>query len=203
MGITGVKEYAETFKTTEELYKVREQTAENKEYAYNKGAAGKKEYQDYLTKKFDGMTSETYDVNINQNLLEKAAGDTKTAAWLEYNLGQLPGCMKSLQESAAAKGGRIISCNYNINGYDDISTDVFAVFESDLDTGEQKERLEEIKERRKEEQEAKEKRLEERKEAKESKITIQSTDIDSIMDLGEQSTFTSGINGMVRFDARV
>jgi hypothetical protein len=49
-------------------------------------------------------------VVINPNLLAKAAGNEKTAEWLEYNLGLMPDVIDKIYESAAQLGSRIISC---------------------------------------------------------------------------------------------
>lgn len=53
-----------------------------------------REYNKYLTEKYNCLKSSDYSVAINSSLLSKALGDEKTAEWLEYNLSIIPECVE-------------------------------------------------------------------------------------------------------------
>lgn len=86
-------------------------------------------YENYIRKKFDCMKAEDYQVIITPRLYYRAVRDKKIEQWLEYNLNQLPFCMKNLWDIVAITGGRIVECTYRMNNYNSISTDVSAVDE--------------------------------------------------------------------------
>lgn len=177
--------------------KVRQQKTEKKEYQTTQ------DYREYLTKKYESLRAEDYSVQISPGLLSKAKSDEKTAKWLEENLSLIPKGMDSLHSIVTAGGGRVISCEVRIEGYDQINTDVHAVYESDPGTEESRRRREEIRERRKEEQEKEEQRLEERKEEKEYLLSVSSNNMEN-MTRELQKSNGIRVTEMVRtgFDAR-
>lgn len=86
-------------------------------------------YERYIRKKFDCMKANNYQVIITPRLYYRAIKDKKIKQWLEYNLAQLPVCMKNLSDIVEITGGRIVKCTYHMNNYNNISTDVLAIDE--------------------------------------------------------------------------
>ena len=61
-----------------------------------------KEYSEYLNSKYSCLKPASgSSVVINPNLLAKAAGNEKTAEWLEYHLGLMPDVIDKIYGSAA------------------------------------------------------------------------------------------------------
>ena len=61
-----------------------------------------KEYSEYLNSKYSCLKPASgSSVVINPDLLAKAAGNEKTAEWLEYNLGLMPDVIDKIYGSAA------------------------------------------------------------------------------------------------------
>ena len=88
----------------------------------NKAYGSAREYGNYLIQKYDCLRNTDYPVTISGSLLQKAAGDEKTAKWLEYNLALMPGCIEKEKAAVEARGAKIISCQCVINGYDSMTS---------------------------------------------------------------------------------
>lgn len=168
-----------TFNREKEMQKAIDAEASAKNQQKTAKAAGSaaqagtcrsaKEYSEYLNSKYSCLKpANGSSVVINPNLLEKAAGDEKTAEWLEYNLGLMPDVMDRIYESAAQSGARVISCEVSFDGYDSMTTYTCTVCEADPGTDEAKKLLEEAREKNKERRERQEKMLEENKERKQA-----------------------------------
>ena len=113
-----------------------------------------REYKDYLTDKYECLTSKDYSVAINSSFLSEAAGDEKKAEWLEYNLALIPKTIEQTKAYAAAMGCEVVSCSVTINGYDSMTQET--VVRDVADSGTEKARenlekkLEKIREEKKE-----------------------------------------------------
>lgn len=135
-----------------------------------------REYGNYLTEKYDCLTNKNYPVTINSSLLQKAAGDEKTAQWLEYNLSIMPQAIAKEKAMIEARGAKIVSYNCTINGYDSMTTQVCTT--TDPDGKIAKENTEKrAEERKKEEEKLKEKRAE--KKEQEEKLAEQRAEKES------------------------
>lgn len=185
MAITGANDYTSyTNYCTETKQK---DGCENTKNTTSKETTGKtcsntREYKKYLTEKYNCLKNSGYSVAINSSLLSKALGDETISGWLEYNLSLIPKVVDHLKSSAAACGSKIISCNINFNGYDDITTDLVGQFEADLGTEKAREELKEKMKKISEEKKAEEKRTQEKK-AEEKRIIQQSYSGKSMSDI--------------------
>ena len=142
-----------------------------------------KEYKNYLTEKYDCLTSKDYSVAINSSFLREAAGDEKKAKWLEYNLSLIPKIVDKTKAMVQARGSQIISYNITINGYDSMSAELCTKAEADPGTEKAREELKERIEKKREEKKAEEKKKEEkaaeeaRKETSDYVVSTMGTDI--------------------------
>lgn len=123
----------------------------------NKAYGSAREYGNYLIQKYDCLRNTDYPVTISGSLLQKAAGDEKTAKWLEYNLALMPGCIEKEKAAVEARGAKIISYQCVINGYDSMTSYICTT--DDPDGTFAKENAEK---RAKEKKEAEEKKAEEK-----------------------------------------
>lgn len=126
-----------------------------------------REYNTYLTEKYECLTSRDYSVAINGSLMAKAASDEKTAEWLEYNLSLIPETVEKSRAMVEARGAKILSYNITINGYDSMTAHVCTT--TDPDGKIEKENAEK---RAKEKKEAEEKQAQRRAEQKEKEEKI-------------------------------
>lgn len=121
------------------------------------------DYQKALRDKYACLKGgNSYSVDINKSLLSRGMSDPKTAEWLEHNLALIPKGIDSLNSSVAANGGKVMSCKVSIDGYDSISTEVHAVFESDTGDEDRRKVTEESIQKRRAEKKAAEKRAEDK-----------------------------------------
>ena len=84
------------------------------------------QYERYVTKHFECMRADGYQVKISERLYYRATKDRKIEQWLEDNLTMLPYCMKSLSDLVLVTGGQIVSCICHMNNYNNISTEICA-----------------------------------------------------------------------------
>ena len=84
------------------------------------------QYERYVTKQFECMRADGYQVKISERLYYRATKDRKIEQWLEDNLTMLPYCMKSLSDLVLVTGGQIVSCICHMNNYNNISTEICA-----------------------------------------------------------------------------
>lgn len=75
------------------------------------------QYERYVTKHFECMRADGYQVKISERLYYRATKDRKIEQWLEDNLTMLPYCMKSLSDLVLVTGGQIVSCICHMNNY--------------------------------------------------------------------------------------
>ena len=141
MAISGVTDYANTYAGYTNSANGKKQATEGAGTA--KEAVARKTAKDelsYLTEKYECLKNPGYSVNINSSLLEKATSDEKTSEWLEYNLSLIPKVVDNIKSAAAARGGKMISCDITMNGYDSMTTEV--VTQVEVDPGTEKARKE-------------------------------------------------------------
>lgn len=145
-----------------------------------------KEYKNYLTEKYDCLTSKDYSVAINSSFLGEAAGDEKKAKWLEYNLSLIPETVEKTKAMVEARGSQILSYNITINGYDSMKAELCTKSEADPGTEKAREELKERIEKKREEKKAEEKKKEEKaaEEARTEKddftVSVIGTDIKAV-----------------------
>lgn len=173
MIITGVNNYSvyTSYNTTMKKQNV------NKEYNNTR------EYKQYLNEKYC-LCSKDYSVTINSSLLTNAMADEKTRGWLEENLALIPKAVEKAKVDSAAWGGRLISYEISIDGYDSISSKACGVFEADPGTEHVREELENRLEKKREERKFDEKNhkdemLERLKEREELIFNSESVDLNS------------------------
>lgn len=125
--------------------------------------ANVRDYKNYLMDKFECMKNKDYSVEINSSLLAEAAGDEKTAKWLEYNLSLIPKAVDGIKSAVEARGAKLVSCSIKINGYDSMRAEVCTKDEADPGTEKARKRLEEKIKKIREEKKAEEKKQEQKR----------------------------------------
>lgn len=71
-----------------------------------------REYSNYLLGKYSCLKpGNNVAVSVTPGLLRKAMSDEKTGQWLEKELAQAPDYIKNAQQSAAARGCRLVSAS--------------------------------------------------------------------------------------------
>ena len=71
-----------------------------------------REYSNYLMGKYSCLKpGNNVAVSVTSGLLRKAMSDEKTGQWLERELSKAPDYIKEAQQSASARGSRLISCS--------------------------------------------------------------------------------------------
>ena len=179
MAVTGVNNYTDytnyytdTKKVSEETQKTADKQKTDKNYSSSR------EYKNYLTEKYECLTSKDYSVAINSSFLSEAAGDEKKAEWLEYNLSLIPKTIEQTKAYAAAMGCEVLSCSVTINGYDSMTQETIVRDVADPGTEKARKELEERLEKKKEEKKAEEKKREEKAaEERLYKLRMDGTDV--------------------------
>ena len=70
-----------------------------------------REYSKYLMDKYSCLTpGNNVAVTVTSGMLKKAMTDEKTGKWLERELGKAPDYIKQAQQSASARGSKLLSC---------------------------------------------------------------------------------------------
>ena len=129
-----------------------------------------RDYSNYLMGKYSCLKpNNKVAVSVTSGMLRKAMSDEKTGQWLERELSKAPDYIKNAQQSASAKGWRLVSASIEFGEeyttmYTCVVTDTEGT-DSNIDKW-----LERVKED-KEEQKAKEKKAE--KKAAEEKLAEQ------------------------------
>ncbi len=142
-----------------------------------------REYSNYLLGKYNCLKpGKNVSVSITPGLLRKAMSDPKTGGWLERELAKAPDYIKSAQQSAAARGSRLLSASIEFGEeyttmYTCTVTDTPGTDE-DIDKW-----LERIKENRKKQRDADKKAIEEmRTEQRMEEYTFRGKDLKSVTD---------------------
>ena len=83
-------------------------------YQTNKSSEYKnvREYSNYLMDRYSCLKpGNNVAVSVTPGLLRKAMGDEKTGQWLEREISKAPDYIKAAQDSASARGSRLVSCS--------------------------------------------------------------------------------------------
>ena len=160
-----------------------------------------REYSNYLMGKYSCLKpGNNVAVSVTSGLLRKAMSDEKTGQWLERELSKAPDYIKQAQQSASARGWRLVSCSIEFGEeyttmYTCTVTDTPG---TDEDIDKWLERIEENKEKQKkaEKKAAEEKLTEQRME----EYTFKGADLKSVTDsfikkMSSLSTTMSPITG--------
>lgn len=71
-----------------------------------------REYSNYLSNKYACLTpGKNTSVSVTSGLLRKAMNDEKTGEWLEKELSKAPDYIKQAQQSASARGSKLVSAS--------------------------------------------------------------------------------------------
>lgn len=160
-----------------------------------------REYSNYLMGQYSCLKpGNNVAVSVTSGLLRKAMSDEKTGQWLERELSKAPDYIKEAQQSASARGWRLVSCSIEFGEeyttmYTCTVTDTSG---TDEDIDKWLERIEENKEKQKkaEKKAAEEKLTEQRME----EYIFKGADIKTVTDsfikkMSSLSTTTSPITG--------
>lgn len=160
-----------------------------------------REYSNYLMGKYSCLKpGNNVAVSVTSGMLRKAMSDEKTGQWLERELSKAPDYIKQAQQSASARGWRLVSCSIEFGEeyttmYTCTVTDTPG---TDEDIDKWLEKIEENKEKQKkaEKKAAEEKLTEQRME----EYTFKGADLKSVTDsfikkMSSLSTIMSPITG--------
>lgn len=164
-----------------------------------------REYSNYLMGKYSCLKpGNNVAVSVTSGLLRKAMSDEKTGQWLERELSKAPDYIKEAQQSASARGWRLVSCSIEFGEeyttmYTCTVTDTPGI---DEDIDKWLERIEENKEKQKkaEKKAAEEKLTEQRME----EYTFKGADLKSVTDsfIKKMSSLSTTMSSITGFDMK-
>ena len=165
-----------------------------------------RDYSNYLMSKYSCLKpGNNVSVSVTSGLLRKAMSDEKTAKWLEKELTKAPDYIKQAQQSATAKGWRLVSASIEFG--EEYSTMYTCVVTDTPGTDEDIDKwLEKIKENKEKQKKAEKKAAEEKlAEQKIEELTFKGKDLKSVTEsfiekLSSLSTTASSISG---FDMKI
>lgn len=176
----------------------------------NSGYKSVQEYSNYLMDKYSCLTpGKNVAVSVTPGMLRKAMSDEKTGKWLERELAKAPDYIKQAQQSASARGCKLLSATIEF-GEEYTTMCTLTVTDTpgtDEDIDKWLEKMEESKEEQKvakqkaEKKAAKEKLREQRIE---HSNTFKGPDLKSVTDsyIRELGTLNSTMNLMSGFDMK-
>ena len=142
-----------------------------------------RDYSNYLMSKYSCLKpGNNVSVSVTSGLLRKAMSDEKTAKWLEKELTKAPDYIKQAQQSATAKGWRLVSASIEFG--EEYSTMYTCVVTDTPGTDEDIDKwLERIKENKEKQKKAEKKAAEEKlTEQRIEELTFKGKDLKSITD---------------------
>ena len=142
-----------------------------------------RDYSNYLMSKYSCLKpGNNVSVSVTSGLLRKAMSDEKTAKWLEKELNKAPDYIKQAQQSATAKGWRLVSASIEFG--EEYSTMYTCVVTDTPGTDEDIDKwLERIKENKEKQKKAEKKAAEEKlTEQRIEELTFKGKDLKSITD---------------------
>ena len=164
-----------------------------------------REYSNYLMGKYSCLKpGNNVAVSVTSGLLRKAMSDEKTGQWLERELSKAPDYIKQAQQSASARGWRLVSCSIEFGEeyttmYTCTATDTPG---TDEDIDKWLERIEENKEKQKkaEKKASEEKLTEQRME----EYTFKGADLKSVTDsfIKKMSSLSTAMSPITGFDMK-
>lgn len=165
-----------------------------------------RDYSNHLMSKYSCLKpGNNVSVSVTSGLLRKAMSDEKTAKWLEKELTKAPDYIKQAQQSATAKGWRLVSASIEFG--EEYSTMYTCVVTDTPGTDEDIDKwLERIKENKEKQKKAEKKAAEEKlTEQRIEELTFKGKDLKSITDsfvekMSDLSIIASSISG---FDMKI
>ena len=164
-----------------------------------------REYSNYLMGKYSCLKpGNNVAVSVTSGMLRKAMSDEKTGQWLERELSKAPDYITEAQQSASARGWRLVSCSIEFGEeyttmYTCTVTDTPG---TDEDIDKWLERIEENKEKQKkaEKKAAEEKLTEQRME----EYTFKGADLKSVTDsfIKKMSSLSTTMSPITGFDMK-
>lgn len=159
-----------------------------------------RDYSKYLMNKYSCLKpGKNVAVSVTPGMLRKAMSDEKTGQWLERELSKAPDYIKDAQQSASARGSKLLFCAIE---FDEEYTTMYTCTVTDTPgTDEDIDKwLERVKEN-KEKQKAEEKKLEEQKL---EEYTFKGKDVKSVTDsfIAKMSSLSSSMGSLARFDMK-
>ena len=144
-------------------------------------------------------------VSVTSGLLRKAMSDEKTAKWLEKELTKAPDYIKQAQQSATAKGWKLVSASIEFG--EEYSTMYTCVVTDTPGTDEDIDKwLERIKENKEKQKKAEKKAAEEKlTEQRIEELTFKGKDLKSITDsfIEKMSSLGARTSSISEFDMKV
>jgi len=169
-----------------------------------------REYSNYLMGKYSCLTpGKNVAVSVTPGMLRKAMSDEKTGQWLERELGKAPDYIKQAQQSASARGCKLLSASIEF-GEEYTTMCVCTVTDTqgtDKDIDKWLERIEESKEEQKAAQQKAEKKAAKEK-LREQRIehayTFKGADLKSVTDsfIEEMQALNSTMSFVSGFDMK-
>ena len=165
-----------------------------------------RDYSNYLMGKYSCLKpGNNVSVSVTSGLLKKAMSDEKTAKWLEKELTKAPDYIKQAQQSATAKGWRLVSASIEFG--EEYSTMYTCVVTDTPGTDEDIDKwLERIKENKEKQKKAKKKATEEKlTEQRIEELNFKGEDLKSITDsfIEKMSSLSITVNSISAFDMKV
>lgn len=165
-----------------------------------------RDYSNYLMSKYSCLKpGNNVSVSVTSGLLRKAMSDEKTAKWLEKELTKAPDYIKQAQQSATAKGWRLVSASIEFG--EEYSTMYTCVVTDTPGTDEDIDKwLERIKENKEKQKKAEKKAAEEKlTEQRIEELTFKGKDLKSITDsfIEKMSNLGARTSSISEFDMKV
>ena len=169
-----------------------------------------REYSNYLMGKYSCLKpGNNVSVSVTSGLLRKAMSDEKTGQWLERELSKAPDYIKEAQQSASARGWKLVSASIEFGEeystmYTCVVTDTPG---TDEDIDKWLERVKENKEKQKMAEKKAEKKAAEEKmtEQRMEEYTFKGADLKSVTDsfIAKMSSLSTTMSSMSGFDMKV
>ena len=168
-----------------------------------------REYSNYLMGKYSCLTpGKNIAVSVTPGLLRKAMGNEQTGEWLERELSKAPDYIKEAQQSANARGSKLVSCSIEF-GEEYTTMCVCTVTDTpgtDEDIDRWLERVKENKEKQKAAEKKAEKKVTQEKmaEQRREEYTFKGENLKSVTDsfIAKLSSLNSTMNFVSGFDMK-
>ena len=164
-----------------------------------------REYSNYLMGKYSCLKpGNNVAVSVTSGLLRKAMSDEKTGQWLERELSKAPDYIKEAQQSASARGSRLISCSIEF-GEEYTTMSVCTVTDTPGTDEDIDKWLEKVKENKEKQKKAEKKAAEEKlAEQRMEEYTFKGENLKSVTDsfIAKMSSLSTSITSMSGFDMK-
>ena len=165
-----------------------------------------RDYSNYLMSKYSCLNpGNNVSVSATSGLLRKAMSDDKTAKWLEKELAKAPDYIKQAQQSASAKGWRLVSASIEFG--EEYSTMYTCVVTDTPGTDEDIDKwLERIKENKEKQKKTEKKAAEEKlTEQRIEEFTFKGENLKSVTDsfIAKMSSLGATASSISGFDMKV